>query len=527
MKIRIREHEFILVIVVALFGVGVYLIQFFMLSAEDIEAIYEESFISNGNSFNYYLNILILQLAQIVMPFLCYLWIYKRLTPLFGNVNTELSLHSKYKKISWIILQFILIGVLLMVVGMVTTYYAHPRTLEESILRIKAIDIVSIQMSKKLIVPHLFFPSYDIGGNSLGQLYIIYFLYFVIREAYIYLLNRFVKRKSYIALISNQATTFLVPYILLCAIMLILRKHGFPSIGLNIILSTFIIFMVNVYWVFPLKGDAPFLSSRFIGSLLLSTLVATLPIYIYNVIVFHSAPSETVFVSWLLLTFIISPLTWMIYQQRKDKILELRGVQKVLEKSNADLQFLKSQINPHFLFNALNTLYGTALMEKSKYTAVGIQTLGDMMRFMLHENNQDYILLSREIDYLENYISLQKLRIQESSKIVIEESFDVQCSNQHIAPMMLIPFVENAFKHGISLRKESWVNIKLTCGDDEVYFEVKNSIHSSKEGDTERDESGIGLQNVKERLKLLYFNKHDLSIRDEGGEYIAKLSLKL
>ena len=119
--------------------------------------------------------------------------------------------------------------------------------------------------------------------------------------------------------------------------------------------------------------------------------------------------------------------------------MQLRIVEKELVKSKADIQFLRSQINPHFLFNVLNTLYGTALQENAERTAEGIQRLGDMMRFMLHENNLDFIRMNKEVEYLRNYIALQKLRTQSSPDIIIEDNINEQNCNYQIAPMLLIP----------------------------------------------------------------------------------------
>jgi LytS/YehU family sensor histidine kinase len=178
------------------------------------------------------------------------------------------------------------------------------------------------------------------------------------------------------------------------------------------------------------------------------------------------------------------------------------------------------------LFNALNTLYGTALREGSKLTAEGIQKLGDMMRFMLHENTQDYIAMNREIEYLENFISLQKLRIQSSPGIVIEDTINEKYCNHQIAPMLLIPFIENAFKHGISLTEQSWIKILLTCDEKNIRFEVRNSIHSFRNNDPEREKSGIGLINVAERLKLLYPGRHEFVTMQSGNEFIAQLSIQ-
>jgi LytS/YehU family sensor histidine kinase len=195
-------------------------------------------------------------------------------------------------------------------------------------------------------------------------------------------------------------------------------------------------------------------------------------------------------------------------------------------KSKTDLQFLRSQINPHFLFNVLNTLYGTALQENAMITAEGIQKLGDMMRFMLHENNLDFIEMHKEIEYLKNYIALQKLRTQSSPDIIIEDNISDQNCNRKIAPMLLIPLVENAFKHGISLKERSWIKINLECSQDQIVFEVHNSMHAKIDNDPEKERSGIGFKNVLERLKLIYGNRFQISVNGDGKEFFVKLAIQ-
>jgi two-component system LytT family sensor kinase len=231
-------------------------------------------------------------------------------------------------------------------------------------------------------------------------------------------------------------------------------------------------------------------------------------------------------VCWAIQVLVVTPLTWLLYQAQKDKILQLRGAQKALVRSKADLQFLRSQINPHFLFNVLNTLYGTALQEKAEQTATGIQKLGDMMRFMLHENNQAFIRMDREIEYLNNYISLQKLRTQSSPAISIEAHIAEQHCQHQIAPMLLIPFVENAFKHGISLKERSWITINLHCTEKEIVFEVRNSMHPRQDNDPENERSGIGFKNALERLKLIYPGKHRISVNGDGKEFFVQLAIE-
>jgi len=201
-------------------------------------------------------------------------------------------------------------------------------------------------------------------------------------------------------------------------------------------------------------------------------------------------------------------------------------LQTALGQSEADLQFLRSQINPHFLFNVLNTLYGTALQEGAGRTAEGVQKLGDMMRFMLHENHLTEIPMSKEIEYLRNYIALQELRTQSAEAIRIETDIDETFPEYHIAPMLLIPFVENGFKHGISLREASWIRLQLHHEGDRILFEMRNSVHVRKGDDPERSRSGIGLKNVLHRLKLLYPDRHEFYMHQDEKEFFVQLSLQ-
>lgn len=235
-------------------------------------------------------------------------------------------------------------------------------------------------------------------------------------------------------------------------------------------------------------------------------------------------PFPGVYLLLLLWTgIVVIPLAWWIYKNQKEKL----GLKTALGSSEANLSFLRSQINPHFLFNALNTLYGTALQEHAERTGEGIQKLGDMMRFMLHENVQDKILLVREVEYLNNYIDLQKLRTVNSPDILIQVKIDEPASGLQIAPMLLIPFVENAFKHGISLKEPSYITIALHAQDNILYFDVQNSIHLKPDGDPEKLKSGIGLPNVRDRLLAEYPERHELVIRQTAKDFFVHLTINL
>ncbi len=229
--------------------------------------------------------------------------------------------------------------------------------------------------------------------------------------------------------------------------------------------------------------------------------------------------------SWeILAILLIVPLVIVYLRQLFTK--ENRQLQTQISHKSAELVSLRMQINPHFLFNALNTLYAAALRENAEKTSDGIQKLGDMMRFMLHENNQDRIPLTKETEYLYNYIAIQQMRLDQSHAIEVRVNIQQPEHPIYIAPMLLNPFVENAFKHGISFRQPSWVYITLTMDATRLYFKVHNSLHPKLEQDPEENKSGIGLENVRKRLELLYPNRHTLTIQQSGQDYFASLVLQ-
>ncbi|GAB3905749.1 hypothetical protein GCM10028803_37070 [Larkinella knui] len=211
---------------------------------------------------------------------------------------------------------------------------------------------------------------------------------------------------------------------------------------------------------------------------------------------------------------------------RRTSVKEKVALQTEVSQTSAELAGLQSQINPHFLFNALNSLYATALKENSEKTADGIQKLGDMMRFMLQENNRDRISLPKEVEYLRNYIDLQRMRLDETHGIEIRVTIQEPDRDVSIAPMMLLPFVENAFKHGISLRNPSWIFITLTLDNSTIYFKVHNSLHPGPTNDPEKEHSGIGLENVKKRLELIYPGRYTLAIQASEQDYFIALTIR-
>jgi len=198
-------------------------------------------------------------------------------------------------------------------------------------------------------------------------------------------------------------------------------------------------------------------------------------------------------------------------------------LQKQTMKS--EIRFLKSQINPHFLFNTLNSLYALTLKKSDKAPEIVLK-LSEMMRYMLYECNEKRVPLENEIKYLQNYLDLERLR--QGNKIEI--SFDIEgvVTDQKIAPLMFIPFLENSFKHGVNLSiNNGYVRFALTVQEKEVEVSISNNKASSPTTQYGKRVGGIGLTNIKRRLELLYGGHYELSIDDQPDEYNVHLKIEL
>jgi hypothetical protein len=294
-------------------------------------------------------------------------------------------------------------------------------------------------------------------------------------------------------------------------------------------------YLLLLYFAIPSSAQKRRSVFRFTGQIIISTAITFAVVSIILALFYpgHDAQRENLRESALLLNLptqllAVPLLAWYIFKLRNKKDNEeIKTLKTELGKSDASLTFLKSQINPHFLFNALNTIYGTALQENAERTSEGIQKLGDMMRFMLHENLENKIPLSRDIEYLKNYITIQKLRTGDTQNINIDIQIEEDTRGLYITPMLLIPFIENAFKHGISLQHPSHIRLTLSYIGDKLYLDVINSIHKKSQLDPERTNNGVGLQNVRRRLELIYPARHELIIRENATEFFVHLTVEL
>jgi LytS/YehU family sensor histidine kinase len=190
------------------------------------------------------------------------------------------------------------------------------------------------------------------------------------------------------------------------------------------------------------------------------------------------------------------------------------------EKLQAELKFLKTQIHPHFLFNTLNNLYALTL-KKSDKAPETVLKLSELINYMLYECRSDEVALSKEIKFIRNYIDIEKMRYGDKLDVDLRITGDV--GDRMIAPLILLPFVENCFKHGASENlQQSWVKVTIDSHPDHVVIKVENS--KSGEDGAKREE-GIGITNVKRRLDLLYPDKHELKIMNGEETYLVILSI--
>lgn len=231
-----------------------------------------------------------------------------------------------------------------------------------------------------------------------------------------------------------------------------------------------------------------------------------------------------------LIKWIFSQTTWIVYLSFAYHFVKDRFVneqvksQLIAEKLSMELALLKTQVNPHFLFNTLNNIYAIALEEKAANTAENISKLGILMRYNLYDAQADFIFLSKELDYVERYIALQRMRLTDNQQLNLDISLEGHGKkNLSITPMILIPFIENAFKYGVSTTDESNISIEIKLSGSTLFLIVKNTVHKQRQS----EEGGFGLENVKNRLELIYPNRHKLDYGLEDQVYKVDLELQL
>ncbi|REG90642.1 sensor histidine kinase [Algoriphagus antarcticus] len=224
-----------------------------------------------------------------------------------------------------------------------------------------------------------------------------------------------------------------------------------------------------------------------------------------------------------LLTIGISTSVASVQKWQKDESLRRELDQ---QRINTELSYLKAQINPHFFFNTLNNIYALTNLDVKK-AQEALLKLSRMMRYVLYENQKNETLLSREVSFINDYVELMKMRLTE--KVTLNISIEEPKDDLIIAPMLLLPFLENTFKHGVSSQQPSEIMIKLEVMGKTVFFETRNHIFPVHSESPESKENGIGLVNTQRRLSLIYPDKHRLKfgIDEAKQEYWVNLTINL
>lgn len=231
----------------------------------------------------------------------------------------------------------------------------------------------------------------------------------------------------------------------------------------------------------------------------------TVFLYIYDNLYYGSRPIMASSILW----FIINML-----RLQKDQITLLES------KRETEINFLKSQINPHFIFNTLNNIY-YLIFEKSDKALPAVEQLSGLMRYMTYESQNETIALQREVAYIEDFIALESMRISGDVHIVFEKNIEnPEC---RIPPLLLIPFIENGFKHGVLNNPNNVFRIALTQTKNQLILQTENAIHSFKKD----QQSGIGIENIKKRLQLYFPEKHSLTIVSNQQMYYVTLTINL
>jgi two-component system LytT family sensor kinase len=303
---------------------------------------------------------------------------------------------------------------------------------------------------------------------------------------------------QFIFLIPKMFAAYLAMYWLLPAYLL--KSKYFLFFGWFIVI---LLISGVLNWLISIYIEQPFFyPHEYFGPLWSPLKILKSVTYIYPVVV--------------LATLIKFFKIWYKNQQRSQKLEQ--------DKLQAELKFLKAQVHPHFLFNTLNNLYALTL-KKSESAPEIVLKLSDLLNYMLYECNSELVPLKKEIELVENYVALEKLRYGDR----LDASLNVKVDNPEtkVAPMLILPFVENSFKHGVSGETENaWVSIDITLKNNQLTIKVDNSKSNGETKDERKYREGIGLKNVKRRLELLYEGDYELKILDTDESYLVVLRIE-
>jgi LytS/YehU family sensor histidine kinase len=360
--------------------------------------------------------------------------------------------------------------------------------------------------------------------NNRVYAHLLFWLVYYIYRAILYL-NSY--NYTIIVQLIELPIKILVVYLNLYVLMpFLLRRKKWVFYGLSLFMIIFLGAILQsevIKWM--IKANIYEMKSSFISLSLFPYRVVriqeagiwALNYFLYSPLKFSSTASH--FVELIIITSFIKSIKNAYLNEQKTQNLERENLEN-------ELKFLKTQINPHFFFNTLNNLYALVLLKSDKASEVVLK-LSDLMHYMLYETNQEKVDLEKEVNYLKNYIELEKLRFGEELKV--DFKLDGNLSGQKIAPMLLLAIVENAFKHSKALENEQIaISLELSVQENgQLDFKLKNAPRGDINKSDEESNQGIGLKNTQRRLELIYPKQHQLQIRKNERNFEVLLTLQL
>ncbi|HZI53366.1 MAG TPA: histidine kinase [Chitinophagaceae bacterium] len=321
-------------------------------------------------------------------------------------------------------------------------------------------------------------------------------------------------------------------------ILLHIFKFNSPPASVDYVYTTLFLATVlpvvylHLYWLLPKLSNKPFLVSYFIPLALITAVSIWINIQLFDhwsAILFPGFYFISYYAWWEVSLFFITLIVLATLLKLSKSWFLVNGLQKeLLEKEKQrvqeELKALKAQVNPHFFFNTLNSIYSMSLDKDERLPATILQ-LSELMRYFLYQSNEELVPLAKEIEVLNDYIALQRIRSDE--KLDIQTVIDGDTEQQKIAPLLLIPFLENSFKHGVKGEVgATFIKLKISLNGNSLSFLLENN-KGTVDAVEKNDHKGLGLGNVKRRLELLYPGKHHLKIQDQGKDFIVNLQMQL
>ena len=300
------------------------------------------------------------------------------------------------------------------------------------------------------------------------------------------------------------------------------------TLSLGLVVSSIFVVYPLLYFLIPEYLVKRKFLLLFLGYAILITVASILREYLYQLTGFPLTP--TGFVSRIgnnVLPY--SHICWIAASVKllRHAFFQAENAEEaVKDKTLAELELLKTQIHPHFLFNTLNSLYSHTRQNSDKSPGI-ILTLSDLLRFMIYESKAEFIPLTQEIQLIKNYVELEKFRFGDEMDISLSFSGDLE--GKLIRPLLLLPLLENSFKHGSGDElDQKWISLDLNVEKDIMHFSLANSRNpNSAKWDIPRETKGVSLQNVRRRIELYYPGKHTFMIKDDGEIFLIKLELSL